>query len=123
MSFPPLPPGNTSVSLKEFVMRALYDGENSVSDNDVTVIGFIAPAGDGYTDGYSLARMTISCCAADANPIRVHLAGKPRFPIDTWVTAVIRARPGSAGADNQYVPTVDVISMGTTRQPSDPYEH
>lgn len=123
MSFPPLPGGTPSLSLKEFVLRALYDGQDSVSDNDVTVTGFIAPAGDGYIDGYSLARMTISCCAADANPMRVHVTGTPGFPVDTWVTAVLRARPGSAGPDNEYVPTVEVTSMSRISQPTDPYEH
>ncbi len=124
MSFPALPNGkDPTLTIKDFVMRALYDGGNSVSDNDITVIGFIAPAGDGYSSGYSLARMTISCCAADASPMRLHVAGTAKFPSNTWVTAVVSAQTGSAGADNDYVPTVDLTSMTQIAQPSDPYEH
>jgi uncharacterized repeat protein (TIGR03943 family) len=124
MTFPALPGGkDPSLALKDFVMRALYDGQNSASDNDLTVIGFIAPTGDGYPQGFSLARVTISCCAADASPLRVHIDGTARYPVDTWVSAVISARPGTAGPDNDYVPTVDVTSMVPIAQPADPYEH
>ncbi len=124
MAFPALPAGaDPTLTLKDFVMRALYDGANSVSDNDTTVIGFIAPAGDGYPDGYSLARMTISCCAADATPMQIHLTGPARYPPNTWVTAVVSAQPGTADAGNDYVPTVDLTSMHPTAQPADPYEH
>ncbi len=124
MAFPALPAGkDPTLTIKDFVLRALYDEGNSASDNDITVIGFIAPAGDGYADGYSLARMTISCCAADASPMRVHLSGAAKYPSNTWVSAVISAQPGTAGADNDYVPAADVTSMTKISQPSDPYEH
>ena len=46
----------------------------------MTVTGFIAPAGEGYTDGYTIARMVISCCAADANPMQLHVAGDRAVP-------------------------------------------
>ena len=124
MQFPALPDGkDPSLTLKDFVMRSLYDGDNSVSDNDVTVIGFIAPPGDGYADGYSLARMTISCCAADASPMRIHLPGEAKYPVNTWVAAVVSAQTGTATQDNDYVPTADLTSMTPIAQPSDPYEH
>ena len=124
MVFPALPAGkDPSMTLKEFIMRALYDGANSVSDNDVTVLGFIAPPGDGYSGGYSLARMTISCCAADASPMRVHVSGQSKYPVNTWVTAVLSAEPGTADMANDYVPTVDLTSITPATQPADPYEH
>ncbi len=124
MAFPPLP-GSTdpALTLKEFVKRALYDGANSVSENSITVTGFVAPAGDGFDRGYSLARLEISCCAADANPVQLHVDGSPTFPQDTWVTAVVTAQIGTASQDNDYVPTVDVVSIRSTSQPADPYEH
>ena len=124
MQFPALPAGkNPALTLKDFVMRALYDGDNSVSDNDVTVIGFIASAGDGYADGYSLARMTISCCAADASPMRIHITGAPKYPVNTWVQAVVSAQAGTATSDNEYVPTADLTSISRISEPADPYEH
>jgi len=124
MQFPDLPAGKDPVlTLKNFVMRALYDGQDSASDNDITVIGFIAPPGDGYTDGYTLARMTISCCAADATPMQIHLTGIAKYPVNTWVTAVVSANKGTASDHNDYVPAADLTSMSPISQPSDPYEH
>ena len=41
--------------------------------------------------GTDLARVVIVCCAADAQPARIHLAGGPAaaaasgFPEDTWL--------------------------------------
>jgi uncharacterized repeat protein (TIGR03943 family) len=122
MDFPPLPAGaNPAVPLKEFVQRALYDPTGSVSKHPVTVIGFIAPAGENFTDGYSIAQLIISCCAADARAIRVHVDGPPPFPENTWVRAVITAYPGSGTLANEYVPTASVASIVKTPQPDDPY--
>ena len=124
MQFPPLPAGtDPTVSMKELVLRALYDGEGSVAKTPVTVVGFIAGAGEGQTGGYTLARVVISCCAADANPMRVHVAGDAPLPENTWVSAVVTAMPGSATIENEYVPTVEVHTIEQIAQPADPYEH
>src|SRR5664279_1626518 len=124
MHFPALPAGaNPSIGMKDLILRALYDADNSVEGVPVTVTGFIAPPGDGYTDGYTVARIVISCCAADANPMQLHIAGDPPFPADTWVDAVVTVVPNTATMDNGYVPTVTVTSMTPVPQPDDPYEH
>ena len=111
------------MTLKDFVLRALYDGANSASENDLTVIGFVAQPGDAYPTGYSLARLTISCCAADASPMQIHIAGAAKYPVGTWLRAVVSAQPGTANAANDYVPTVDLVSSTPIAQPADPYEH
>ncbi len=123
MQFAALPAGpDPTVGLKEFVMRALYEADDTVVNTPVTVTGFIAAAGDGYTDGYSIARMVISCCAADATPMRVHVpGGAAPVPENQWVTVVITAVPDTAEEANDYVPSVKVVSMVTASQPADPY--
>jgi uncharacterized repeat protein (TIGR03943 family) len=124
MHFPALPAvDNPSVGMKDLILRALYDADNSVEGVPVTVTGFIAPAGDGYSDGYTVARIVISCCAADANPMQLHIAGDAPFPANTWVDAVVTVVPNTATMDNGYVPTVTVTSMTPVPQPDDPYEH
>lgn len=124
MHFPALPAGaNPSVGMKDLILRALYDADNSVEGVPVTVTGFIAPAGDGYSDGYTVARIVISCCAADANPMQLHIADDAPFPANTWVDAVVTVVPDTATMDNGYVPTVTVTSMTPVPQPDDPYEH
>ena len=124
MHFPPLEQGaNPPVELKDFILRALYDADNSVKDTPVTVTGFIAPAGEGYTSGYTIARIVISCCAADANPMQLHVDGDPPFPVNTWVDAVVTVVPDTATMDNGYVPVVTLTSATSIPQPDDPYEH
>ncbi|MDQ6658073.1 MAG: TIGR03943 family protein [Actinomycetota bacterium] len=124
IAFPALPAGtNPADTMKDFMMRSLYDSKRSVVKNPVTLIGFIAPAGQGFHDGYTVARMAISCCAADANPIRIHVAGKPPFPTNTWVSVVATSKAGTAGTANNYVPTANAVSVKQIQQPSDPYEH
>ena len=122
LTFPPLPAGkDPAVPLKDFVQRALYDAAGSVTTRPVTITGFIAPPGDGFTDGYSIAQLIISCCAADARAVRVHVDGKPPYGENTWVTAVVAAYPGSGTAANEYVPSVSIASIGRRAQPADPY--
>jgi len=124
MHFPPLDEGaNPPVLMKDFILRALYDADNSVQDTPVTVTGFIAPAGQGYTSGYTIARIVISCCAADANPMQLHVEGDPPFPVNTWVDAVVTVVPDTATMDNGYVPVVTLTSATSIPQPDDPYEH
>lgn len=123
MHFPALDGQNPIVGLKDLILRALYDADYSVRDVSVTVTGFLAPAGQGYSDGYTIARMVISCCAADANPMQLHVAGAAPYPANTWVQAVVTVDADTATLDNGYVPTVAVSSMTPVEQPSDPYEH
>lgn len=123
MEFGPLPEGaDPQITLKEFILRALYDPENSVTQTPVTVVGFVGPSGEGFTAGWTLARLSIACCAADASAIRLHVDGSEPYPTDTWVRAVVTAVPGTADRANEYVPTVQVQSLTVIEQPADPYE-
>jgi uncharacterized repeat protein (TIGR03943 family) len=123
MHFPALEGADPTMGIKDLVLRALYDADNSVQDVPVTVTGFIAPAGEGYSDGYTIARMVISCCAADANPMQLHVAGDATLPANTWVDAVVTVVADTATLDNGYVPTVTLTSLTPVDQPDDPYEH
>lgn len=124
MHFDPLSGTDPQLSMKEFVLRSLYDADRSLdTGTPVTVTGFIAPAGDGFDTGYTIARMSISCCAADANPLQLHVDGTMPYPSNTWVQAVVVNVPNTGTLDNDYVPTVTVNSMQTIDQPDDPYEH
>lgn len=121
MRFPPLPAGkNPVIPLKELVQRALY-APGSVSDTSVTVTGFIAAPAYGYTGGYSIAQLIISCCAADARAMQIQVPGGAPFPQNTWVTAVLTVRPGSGTLANGYVPEATVTSVTKVRPPADPY--
>ena len=124
MHFDPLSGTDPQLTMKDFVLRSLYDADRSLdSGTPVTVTGFLAPAGDGFDSGYTIARMAISCCAADANPLQLHVDGDMPMPSNTWVQAVVVNVPNTGTLDNGYVPSVTVQSMQTIDQPDDPYEH
>lgn len=117
-----LPAGNpVPLTMQEFVSRSLYDTLYSTATTDIQVTGFIAKSPcDG--DGYSIVRLKISCCAADAITLRTHVDGPAPLPANTWVNATIRAVKNTGDQANNYVPTATVIAMTTTSQPADPYE-
>lgn len=117
-TFAPLPPGDPpELTLQEFVLRALYDQQDSVTNTPVAVVGFIVNAPDGYT----IARIAISCCAADGDPIQVYVPEAAPYPENTWVRATVTAVPGSGTQDNDYVPQVVPHSIQLIDQPVDPY--
>jgi uncharacterized membrane protein YcgQ (UPF0703/DUF1980 family) len=55
--------------------------------------------------------------------MQAHVEGTAPLPVNTWVTAVVTAVPGTGTIENNYVPTVQVTSVTPIDQPSDPYEH
>lgn len=119
---PPLPLGDPAeLTMSQFINRALYDSSYSVVDNDVQVVGFIVPSkcDDG---GYSLVRLAISCCAADAFTLRVHIEGAPPLPANAWVKAVVRAVKDTGDEGNNYLPTATMISYQQIPVPDNPYE-
>jgi uncharacterized repeat protein (TIGR03943 family) len=71
--FPPLADGDpVRVSLLDYAGRAVFDQGRSLAGRNVTLSGFIisGPNGEPY-----LARMIVTCCAADARPVKVGLTG------------------------------------------------
>jgi uncharacterized repeat protein (TIGR03943 family) len=119
--FGPLPPGDApELSVAEFVQRAAWDTSGSVEGREVTLIGFAVRRGAAM----ELARMTISCCAADARPNRVRLVGDlGEITPDTWLRVQGSAHPGSATAASGYVPALTVTMLEQVDPPPDPYEY
>ncbi|MFC7342148.1 TIGR03943 family putative permease subunit [Saccharopolyspora griseoalba] len=119
--FPELPPGEPLLPVSEFVTRAVWDTTGELDGRTVRLRGFVVHPQPGRTQ---LARMRISCCAADASPVVVELAA-PRaaaLPEDTWLEVTGRLRPGSPTPDNDYVPTFEPSELRPIEAPRDPYE-
>jgi uncharacterized repeat protein (TIGR03943 family) len=119
--FGPLPPGDApELSIGEFVQRAAWDTSGSLDGRGVTLIGFAVRRGAAM----ELARMSISCCAADARPNRVRMVGDlGEIPPDTWLRVQGSAQPGSATAASGYVPALTVTMFEQVDAPADPYEY
>ncbi|MEV8439279.1 TIGR03943 family protein [Actinosynnema sp. NPDC051121] len=119
--FAPLPSDEVvALTISEFVTRTAWDDSGSLDNRTVRLTGFVARKNDDVF----IARLTISCCAADATPVKVKLAGQDfsALPTDQWVEATGRVVPGSATKASSFVPTFTVSQVVPIATPEDTYE-
>jgi uncharacterized repeat protein (TIGR03943 family) len=121
--FPPLPDGDpVRISVLDYAGRAVYDKGHTLGTRQVTLSGFIlAAGGKSY-----LARMVITCCAADARPVKVGLTGDlPGNPApDSWlqVTGTYTARTDTDPVNGEPIPYLTVTAAQPIPVPKLPYE-
>lgn len=118
----PLPPGNpVTVTLTEYATRAIWDRGRSLEGRRIRMVGFVStrPAG-----GILLTRIVVTCCAADARPVRIAVPESPRtFAPDTWVEVVGTYGGFDRSATTGRVPVLRAESVRQVEQPAEPYEH
>lgn len=112
------------MTMFEFVVRALYDRDQSLAGVRVRLVGFVAP-GEG-DEAYRLTRFVISCCAADASAVQVVVRGDhTQWHHDQWleVEGQWLRRPIAAAKDpNPPLPVLTVDVVRPIAQPREPYE-
>jgi uncharacterized repeat protein (TIGR03943 family) len=122
--YPPLPPGDpVPVSLLDYASRAVFDSGKSLTGRNLRLAGFITPGPDGKL---MLARMVLTCCAADGRPIKVGLTGNAPSGVaaDTWVV-ILGVYNSQVEKDPVNKATVPFLEVKTWRQipaPTHPYE-
>jgi uncharacterized repeat protein (TIGR03943 family) len=119
----PLPDGDpVRVSLLDYASRAVFDKGASLSGRQVVLSGFLLPAPGG---GWYLTRMVITCCAADAQPIKVGLAGAVPGGVkaNDWIEITGTFSPKTAADDvnAETIPYVQVDSSRPISAPQEPY--
>ncbi|MFE9684614.1 TIGR03943 family putative permease subunit [Streptomyces sp. NPDC006285] len=119
-TFPELPAGDpVDLTLGAFASRAEWDTGASLKGRTVRLTGFVTRDGDGT---WSVARLLVTCCAADAQALKVEIRGATAPAADTWVTVTGTWHPvGTPGSDTAR-PVLDAVSVRRTPTPSDPYE-
>jgi uncharacterized repeat protein (TIGR03943 family) len=122
--FPALPPGDPApVTLLDYATRAVFDEGRSLTGRTVRLTGFVTPGPDGQP---MLARMVLSCCAADGRPIKVGLSGDTPtgVPADTWVQVdgVYTGRTAADAVNQAAVPYLEVTSWREIAPPTQQYE-
>jgi uncharacterized repeat protein (TIGR03943 family) len=122
--YPPLPEGDpVQVSVLDYASRALFDRGTSIGDRRVQLTGFIATGADGQP---ILARMVLSCCAADGRPVKLGLTGDvpAGLPDDSWVevTGHYSDRLGRDPVNDAEIPYLEVESWRQVPAPKRPYD-
>lgn len=132
----PLPAGEApALGLLDVVSRTAADPHGPVTEREITVTGFVAPpvaAPPADAAGLDLARLVISCCAADASAVRLHLtdpSGRLAGVVpggaegDRWVTIRGRVVAGTGTPADGHVPTLSVTAWWPIATPDPVYEY
>jgi uncharacterized repeat protein (TIGR03943 family) len=122
--FPPLPSGDpVRVSLLDYAGRAVFDHGRSLAGRTVQLSGFIIPGAGGHM---YLARMVVTCCAADARPVKVGLTGDVPAGLkqEQWVevTGTWLDQADHDAVNNELIPYVQVSSLHDIATPNLQYE-
>lgn len=123
-AFPALPAGNPlPLPLSDYAGRAVYDQGRSLSGRTMTITGFVAFDRNGSV---YLIRMFLSCCAADAQPVKIGLSGRipPVLQPDAWleITGTYTGKQAKDPINDGIIPYIDVTQARSVPAPSDPYE-
>jgi uncharacterized repeat protein (TIGR03943 family) len=110
-----------SMTLLEYSMYALGGGDEALRGRSVRLTGFVLPRGDGT---WSIARIRISCCAADAVPVTVVVDGdRGNLRADQWVQIVGTWGPASTHPSGGYPePVIVPREVRVIDAPTSPYE-
>ncbi|GFH34221.1 TIGR03943 family protein [Streptomyces pacificus] len=118
-SFAPLPAsGPVPLSLTEFIARVQQEERQSLQGRTVVLQGFVTPGEDGT---WRLARLLISCCAADAQSLAVTVHGVTAPPADTWVTVTGTWHPDGALGTTSAALALDAAAVDRIPEPPLPY--
>jgi uncharacterized repeat protein (TIGR03943 family) len=122
--FVPLPDGDpVRLSLMEYASRAVFDSGRSLAGRRVLVSGFVIvrPGAEPY-----LARLVVTCCAADARPIKVGLDGPvpPELGGDEWieVEGTYTERSDRDEVNGEVIPYLQVVATRGIPAPEQQYE-
>jgi uncharacterized repeat protein (TIGR03943 family) len=113
--------GPARISLTEFTARAFQAkaGHDTLTGRQVTLTGFARPAGPGR---WQLIRLRMTCCAADAVPMRIVINNAPPPRPGTWVQVTGTWSPAWAHINGIALPQLTATDQRPIAEPADPYE-
>lgn len=127
--YEPLDASDGPVELRvfDFLDRAVWDESRSLEGVTVRLEGLVVNDPD-HTEGFTLTKFLVSCCAADGIPLQVDLYDVGQaYENDTWVIADVRWIPppqpyNTLPADQQRVAAEAVSITPVPDARKDPYE-
>lgn len=136
--YAPLPAfGVVDLTVREFVERSIYDDPDALAGRQVRLTGFAVPVEDQVRDGdqddsgavgspdaaFTLARVSMFCCAADGYAFTVDVTGTDERPqADEWLTVVGTLVPFEGERDAYSVPVLAAEELSYVERPANVYE-
>ncbi|CCK28546.1 hypothetical protein BN159_4167 [Streptomyces davaonensis JCM 4913] len=115
--------GTLRLALTDYAARAAYDEGRTLRNRQVEITGFVATPRSGPP---YLVRMTLNCCAADAQPVKIALTGEvpPVLRPDTWLRVTGTYTPGTTEdpVNGAPIPYLKVTEATPVTAPKDPYD-
>ncbi|MFD8805452.1 TIGR03943 family putative permease subunit [Streptomyces sp. NPDC059597] len=119
--FEPLPVSTAPVplTLTGFTNRVRQDPARSLRGRAVQLTGFVTPGGaDG---GWYLTRIIFTCCAADAQTVKLRMYGAESPPADTWLSVTGTWHPAGILGTKSAAAALDVHETHPVAQPINAY--
>ncbi|MEU8891247.1 TIGR03943 family protein [Streptomyces sp. NPDC048442] len=117
--FDPLPAtGPVPLSMTEYVARLQQEESGSLKGRTVVLQGLVLPGRNGT---WRLARLLVSCCAADSQTLSVAVHGAKAPPADSWVRVTGTWPPGGTLGTTSAELAVNVTSVTPLPEPANPY--
>ncbi|MGW1754450.1 TIGR03943 family putative permease subunit [Streptomyces mirabilis] len=118
--FDPLPATSpVPLTLTQFTSRVQQDHKRDIGGRSVRMTGFVTP--DKGADGWYLTRIIFTCCAADAQSVKVRIHGAAALPADTWVTVTGTWHPGGKLGTSSAPAALDARTVKKVAKPVNAY--
>ncbi|MFF0037735.1 TIGR03943 family putative permease subunit [Streptomyces mirabilis] len=118
--FDPLPATSpVPLTLTQFTSRVQQDHKRDIGGRSVRMTGFVTPAKGA--DGWYLTRIIFTCCAADAQSVKVRIHGAAALPADTWVTVTGTWHPGGKLGTSSAPAALDARTVKKVAKPVNAY--
>jgi len=109
------------LAIGEYAMRALYDDPKNLEGKTFSLTGFASTLPSG--DGWALTRMSLNCCAGDAQAIKVRVLGAQAPANNEWVTLTGSWQKAPTPADDPAtLPVIEASNLEQISAPANPYE-
>ncbi|MFJ8021966.1 TIGR03943 family putative permease subunit [Streptomyces sp. NPDC096311] len=118
--FDPLPATSpVPLTLTQFTSRVQQDHKRDIGGRSVRMTGFVTP--DKGADGWYLTRIIFTCCAADAQSVKVRIHGAAALPADTWVSVTGTWHPGGTLGTSSAPAALDARTVKKVAKPVNAY--
>ena len=102
------------MTLTDFTTRVQQDKELAIKGRSVEMTGFATPVRGG---GWDLTRIIFTCCAADAQTVKVHMYGTLAPPANTWLAVTGTWHTQGALGTRTAAAALDVHATRNIAQP------